>query len=239
MWRQVRLLCEVVWLLELLLDDFTIAAASTVEVCSILVSNLSARLAATVLPALDEPGVPVRSDYSVVQPCSVDVSECVFRINSEIILHETETAGCPLEFVQTHNDLLYLSTFAEEFVELLLCSVVAHIAHIQSRTLGEKSFLVLARALEVLVPVAAQVCASLGEKRKTRTTHTQEKEEREAPWHLQPECIRVALSGGSGAPQPNQFHTGPAVQKLNPQLELQGQGRGLTTFNLTAKRKPK
>jgi len=55
-----------VWSLQLLLHDFTVAAASAIKICPVLVSHLSAGFTPTVLSALDETRVPVSTNYSVI-----------------------------------------------------------------------------------------------------------------------------------------------------------------------------
>lgn len=46
-------------------------------------------------------------------------------------LNKAEAAGCPGELVQAHYDTLYVATFREEFVNLLLSREEGQVANIE------------------------------------------------------------------------------------------------------------
>ena len=57
-----------------MIDDFAVAAAPDVVVGPVLVADLAPGLAAPVLSALFETGIPVGPTDAIVEPSSVDVS---------------------------------------------------------------------------------------------------------------------------------------------------------------------
>lgn len=63
------------------------------------------------------------------------------------ILHEAEPAGGFLHFVQPHDDLLDVATFAEELMDLLLRGVEGEVPHVQCAALPQQPLLVVPRPL--------------------------------------------------------------------------------------------
>ena len=61
------------------------------------------------------------------------------KISSEILLKEAEAAGGPLELVQPHHHPLHLPALAKELIDLLLCCVETHVAHVERGALTQKN----------------------------------------------------------------------------------------------------
>ena len=60
------------------------------------------------------------------------------KMPKSILLNEAKAAGGPLELVQPHHHPLHLSTLAKELVDLFLCRVEAHVAHVERGALTQK-----------------------------------------------------------------------------------------------------
>lgn len=95
----------------MLLGQLTIAASSWVVVLPVLISHLSSRFATAILPPLLEAGVPVCPDDTVVQPCAINEAHGIFCACTGVVFYKAESAGCLLDFIQTNDDALDVSTF--------------------------------------------------------------------------------------------------------------------------------
>ena len=139
------------------LHDHAVSSSTGVEIRPVFVPHLTARLATSVLSALDESSVPICANDSVVEARAVDVGHGVFGVVALIIFDEAESARRPLELVQTHDDALDVAAFAEQLVELLLCRVEGHVAHVERGRLPKKPLLFASRAFEVLIAIRTQI----------------------------------------------------------------------------------
>src|SRR6266480_4624624 len=97
------------------------AVSSThwIVLLSILVANLSSRLATPILSALDEAFIQVRSDQAFVQFGAADVFHAIQRILMGVVLDKAEAAGCLLEAVEAHDKALDLANFGKKLMDLL------------------------------------------------------------------------------------------------------------------------
>lgn len=141
----------------MLLSQLTVAASGWVVVLPVLISHLSSRFAATILPSLLEAGVPVCPDDTVIQPCAVNEAHRMFCTCTCVVLYKTESTGCLLDFIQTDDDALHVSTFRKQLVYLVLCGVEGEIPNIQSVTLLQQLLLFIAITLKMLVSVLTNV----------------------------------------------------------------------------------
>lgn len=96
--------------LALHLDCPTEAAATLIVVLTIFVADLTARLAAAVLPSLLEARVQICADDTLVQLGAANVLHAVDRVLVGVVLDEAETAGRLVEAVQAHHKALDLAT---------------------------------------------------------------------------------------------------------------------------------
>lgn len=108
---------------DLLRNQFAVAASSRIIIRSVFVSHLAAWFAPAVLSTLDESGIPVHANDSVVQPGAVDVAHRIFGIISQIVFDETEAARRLLEFVQAHYDATNVAAPGEQLMDLFFGSV--------------------------------------------------------------------------------------------------------------------
>lgn len=141
----------------MLLSQFTVAASGWVVVLPILISHLSSRFAATILPSFLEAGVPVRPDDTVVQPRAVDETHCIFCANSCVVFDEAESTGRLLDLIQTNDDALHVSTFRKQLVYLFLGGVEGQIPHIQRVALLQQLLLLVSVPLKMLVSVLTDI----------------------------------------------------------------------------------
>lgn len=116
---------------DLLRHQFTVAAAARIVVGPVLVSHLTARFAAPELATLDEAGIPVDANDSIVQPRPVHVAHRVLRVAALIVLDEAKAARRLLVLVQAHYDAPNVAASREQLVDLFLGGVERQIAHIE------------------------------------------------------------------------------------------------------------
>lgn len=69
-----------------------VASTAAVEVLAIFISNLSTRLATTILTTFDESGVPIHSDNAIVQSGAIDVSHARFSVFPIVVFSKAKTA---------------------------------------------------------------------------------------------------------------------------------------------------
>lgn len=131
----------------MLLGQLPVAASGRVVVLPVLVSHLSSRFAAAVLPPLLEAGVPVRPDDAVVQPRAVDEAHGVLGPCARVVLDEAEATGRLLDFVQADDDALHVSAFRKYVVDLVLGGIKGEISNIQSVALLQQLLLIIAVTL--------------------------------------------------------------------------------------------
>ena len=62
----------------------------------------------------------------------------IAEVKSDILLNKAKSARGPLELVQPHHHPLHLTTLAKELVDLLLCCVETHVAHVERGALTQK-----------------------------------------------------------------------------------------------------
>ena len=101
------------------------AVSSTpwIVLLSILIANLSSRLATPILSALDEAFIQIRSDQAFVKFGAADVFHAIQRILMSVVLDKAEAAGCLLEAVEAHDEALDLADFGKKLVDLLFGGV--------------------------------------------------------------------------------------------------------------------
>ena len=127
-----------------------------IEVSAVLVSDLAARLAASVLAPFDETGVPVRANQAVVELGAVHVAHGALRVGARVVLDKAEATRRLLVAIEAHDDALDVASSAEKLVYLLLGGVEGQIAHIERGALREQALLLGLGALELLVAVGAE-----------------------------------------------------------------------------------
>lgn len=128
-----------------------------VKVLAVLISDLAAGPAPTVLPALLEARVQVGADDALVQLGAADVLEAVEGVLVGKVLDEAEAAGGLVEAVEPHDEPLDLAALAEQLVHLLLGREEGEVAHVQRRRVREGVFGLLLLLLLGLVAVLAAV----------------------------------------------------------------------------------
>merc|ERR550519_323723 len=94
-----------------------------------------------ILSALHEPGIPVGPDDPVVQPSPVDEPDGRLGVVPVVILDEAEATRSPLKLVQPHDDPFDLAALPEEFIDLLLGGVEAHVPRVQGGALVQQPLL--------------------------------------------------------------------------------------------------
>lgn len=142
---------------SMLLSQFTVAASGRVVVLPIFISHLSSRFAAAILPSFPEASVPVRPDDTVVQPCAIDETHCIFCACSCVVFYEAESTGSLLDLIQTNDDALHVSTFRKQLVYLFLGGVEGQIPNIQSVTLLQQLLLFISVSLKMLVSILTNI----------------------------------------------------------------------------------
>ena len=65
------------------------------------------------------------------QPLSAPPSGNSYTRHTGRILHKAEPTCCLLHFIQAHDDFLYVTTFAEELIDLFFCCIKGKISNIQ------------------------------------------------------------------------------------------------------------
>lgn len=141
-----------------------------VKVLAVLISDLAAGPAPTVLPALLEARIQVCADDALVQLGAADVLEAVEGVLVGKVLDEAEAAWGLVEAVEPHDEALDLAALAKQLVHLLLGREEGEVAHVQRRrvregVLGLLLLLLLLGLVAVLAAVAvvAVVAAPLVE----------------------------------------------------------------------------
>ena len=114
------------------------ATAALVKVLTILVSNLTTRLASAVLPSLLKARVQVGADDALVQLGASNVLHAVEGVLVGVVLDEAEAAGRLVEPVQPHDEPLDLSALAKELVDLLLGCVERKVADVEGGGILER-----------------------------------------------------------------------------------------------------
>lgn len=115
---------------SLFLCQLAIAASPSIVVLPILISNLTPRPSTSILPALLKACIPVCANDPVIQTGSVYVPHSVLSICSRVVFHKTEATGRFLHLIQTHDDLLYITTLAEELINLFFSCIKGKISNI-------------------------------------------------------------------------------------------------------------
>jgi len=90
---------------------------------SILIADLSSRLATPILSALGESFIQIRSDQALVELGPTDVLHAVQRILMGVVLDKAEAAGCLLKAVETHYEAFDLADLGKKLVDLFFGGV--------------------------------------------------------------------------------------------------------------------
>lgn len=132
---------------QLLAHNLPVATAIGVKVFAVLIPNLSAALAASILTALDEAGVPVAPDNPIVETGAIYPLHRLEGVLAVVKLYEAEAAGRSAKLVQADDDAPDLAAPTKEVVDLLLRRVEGQVAHVEGRRFAEFLFLFLSRSL--------------------------------------------------------------------------------------------
>lgn len=116
---------------DFLLDNFPVSTASAIIIRPVLVPHLSARLAASILSALDETRVPVHPNDPVVESGPIYETHRVLGIVAHVVLDETKTARRLPELVEAHDDASDVAAAREELVYLLLRAEEGQVADVE------------------------------------------------------------------------------------------------------------
>lgn len=107
----------------LLLNGPAQSTTTLIIVLTVLISDLTARLAATILSALLKTRIKICPDDTLVQLGAADVLHTVKSVLMSVVFHKAKATWCLVKSVEAHNQSLDLAAFAEQFVDLLFGGV--------------------------------------------------------------------------------------------------------------------
>ena len=137
-------------------NKLSVATSSFIEVGSVFVSHLTSALAASILSALDEASIPIRSDDPVIEARSVDVAHRVLCVLAGVVLHEAEATRSALVLVQTHHNALDVTGAGKKFVDLLFRREKRQVSDVKCCGMFQYFFKLPPSALVLLVTISAE-----------------------------------------------------------------------------------
>lgn len=96
-----------------------------------ILTNLSARFASSILSSLNEAGIPIDTNNSIVQSGAVDVAHRILGIRSMVVFEKAKAAWRLFVLVQAHDDAPNFAGSREQFMDLFFGCEKGHVAHIQ------------------------------------------------------------------------------------------------------------
>ncbi len=96
-----------------------------------LVPNLCSRFASAKLPPELEAWVPINSYLSAINCLQVEAIYSLLRFFTCGVFNKAETAGSLLYFIESHDQVNYLTALAEKLKKLTLICVKREIAHVE------------------------------------------------------------------------------------------------------------
>ena len=91
------------------LDGSAVASSARVKLFTVLVSDLTTALSATVLSTLVEALIQIGTDNTLVELCAANVLQAIEGVLMGVVLDKAETARCLLETVKAHDQALDLA----------------------------------------------------------------------------------------------------------------------------------